>query len=575
MGWALTLALWVAALVPGLLALNLPPSPTLFNQAAAWLAWGLVATYGARAVAQRWRPALMQCGAPVGALLLVALAALCSSAWGALPWGLGLAGAGTLAAAALLFMLGAGMGPTPRVLTPLFGAWLAAGVASAGVACIQVFAPAWADGEWIARSAIVGRAVGNLRQPNHLASLLLWGAVALVPLVELGALSRTAARRGAAWALMALLMLALMLTGSRTGLVGVAVLLAWGALDQRLSRLARGLLLASPLVFALSWWLVDLWVTGHAGPAVGTASRLGDGDLSTGRFAIWRDTLALIARYPLSGVGYGEFNLAWTLTPFAARSPQFFDHTHNLPLQLLVELGLPLGLAVLGLLGWALWQAWARVRGVDGPRGAALRAAFVIVLLAGLHSQFEYPLWYAHFLLPTAFAWGLCLGARGADEREPEHAAPFYWPLAAGIALVLGAAVTLWDYHRVSVIFAPDEDATPFLQRIADGRHSWFFAHHADYARITALEEESPPASAEFARATHFLLDTRLLSAWARAYAREGDLERARWIADRLRELKQPAAEPFFAPCADASLADKPFQCMPATRTFTWRDFVK
>ena len=34
-------SLWAAALLPGLIAYNLPPSPTLFNQVAALGLWGL------------------------------------------------------------------------------------------------------------------------------------------------------------------------------------------------------------------------------------------------------------------------------------------------------------------------------------------------------------------------------------------------------------------------------------------------------------------------------------------------------------------------------------------------------
>ena len=30
----------------------------------------------------------------------------------------------------------------------------------------------------------------------------------------------------------------------------------------------------------------------------------------------------------------------------------------------------------------------------------------LMVLLIGVHSLLEYPLWYAYFLLPTAWAWG-------------------------------------------------------------------------------------------------------------------------------------------------------------------------
>jgi hypothetical protein len=364
-------------------------------------------------------------------------------------------------------------------------------------------------------------------------------------------------------------MLAVMLTGSRTGVVGVIVLTLWALLDRRLERFTRGLLGSAPLLFGLAWLVVDWWA---AGQAIGAAQRLGQGDLSSGRWAIWRDALALIAAQPIGGVGFGEFNLAWTLTPSPERSPQFFDHAHNLPLQLLAELGLPFGGAVLGLLGWALWQAWQRVRLAAGDAGAAARAMFVMVLLMGLHSQFEYPLWYAHFLLPTAFAWGWCLGL-AAPSCDAADATPRRWPLAVGVALVLGASATLWDYRRVSAIFQPDDDHVSLVERIAIGQRSWFFAHHADYARITALEEALPPSPAEFRRATHFLLDTRLLVAWANAYARAGDLERARWIAARLRELRQDSAAPYFAPCADASLAVKPYQCTPPTRTFTWRDF--
>ena len=52
-----------------------------------------------------------------------------------------------------------------------------------------------ADGEWIAVSTLGGRAVGNLRQPNHLNSLLLWSLIALVMLLDAGRLRRALAAR--------------------------------------------------------------------------------------------------------------------------------------------------------------------------------------------------------------------------------------------------------------------------------------------------------------------------------------------------------------------------------------------
>jgi O-antigen ligase len=564
-------ALWLSTLGPGLLAANLPPSPTVFNQAAAWAAWALVATYGMRAAALPLGASLAATRTLAAALTLVAMAAVASSALGSLPRGIGLGAAATIVAAAFVAALGASMASTPGVPRLWATAWLAAGLASAGVALIQVFLPEWADGEWIARGA-GGRAIGNVRQPNHLASLLLMGAVAVVPLVESGALGLSAGRRVLAVLAMALLVGADMLTGSRTGMIGVLVLAAWGLADQRLSRFSRGLLLAAPLLYGAAWLAGAAWSAAHAGPALGMVARVGQTEVTTGRFTIWGNALAMIAAQPLAGVGFGEFNLAWTLTPFARRWPEFFDHTHNLPLQIVVELGVPLGFAVLGLLVWALLSAVRRTWGVEGEHGAGLRAAVVMVALMGLHSLLEYPLWYAHFLLPTAFAWGLGLGALAPPRavEAPHHP----WPLGLGLALAVSVAVMLVDYQRVTAIFTPADDATPLEARIAAGQRSWLFAHHADYARITTFEDTSPPDVAEFRRATHFLLDSRLLAAWSRAYARAGDVQRARWIADRLRELRPQGDDPFLAPCADVLVTVKPFQCTPATARFTWRDFV-
>ena len=565
--------LWAAALLPGLIAYNLPPSPTLFNQAAALGLWGLAMAALAPACARGLRAAAARTAALQVALLLVAAAALLSSAVGALPWALGGSAAGVLLAAVALALGGAALRPTASLWVAFFSAWVAAGVFNSAIALVQVFAPNWPDGDWIARSGMPGRAVANMRQPNHLATLLLWSAVAVVPLVELGPLGRTRVRRAAALGLMALMVLGITLSGSRTGLVGIAVLALWGLVDRRLTRFSRGLLLCAPLLCAASWALTAWWASMHDAQAIGAAARIGEGDLSASRFAIWRDTLGLIAAQPWLGVGFGEFNFAWSLTPFPQRPGAFFDHTHNLPLQLAVELGVPLAALVLGLLALALWQAWRRSSAVEGETGAALRAGFVMVLLMALHSQLEYPLWYAHFLLPTALMWGLCLGA-GAPQVEHASQAKSTprWPVVAGLAMVIGAAVVLVDYHRVVVIFSPPAGAAPLEERIAAGQRSGLFAQHADYAAATTADRPAD-AMAAFKRAPHHLLDTRLMVAWAQALAQSGDVDRGRYIAARLREFRNPAADEFFAPCKDAALQPPPFQCEPPQRVYGWRDF--
>lgn len=569
-----TAALLLAAICgPALLAFNEPPSPTVLNQAVAIAGWGLVlATMAAHWEALR---AAMHHAWPVQvAFLSVAVCALLTSALGTLPWSLGLSGAGMVAAAALTLAGGAALRATASFWRCFFTAWVLVGAASVAIGMVQVFAPALPDGEWIARSGIAGRAVGNLRQPNHLATLLLWSVAALVPLVES---SREAVRRlemaVALCFLFALLMFGVVLSGSRTGLLGVVILMLWGVLDARLSWLSRALLMASPLICAASWWLLEALAAAQGSTAhIGAAARVGEGDPSAGRFAIWRDTVTLIARHPWLGVGFGEFNFAWTLTPFPQRHTAFFDHTHNLPLQLAVELGVPVALLILGLLAWSLWLAFARSRRVQGPDGAALRTAFVMVLLMAIHSQLEYPLWYAYFLLPTAFLWGLCLGAgtHAAPEKDAPRSAGAI--RLAGIALLVGAAAMLWDYRRVVVIFSPGERAVLLADRIAEGRRSWFFAHHADYALVTTADAPVTRPGA-FDRAPHYLLDTRLMIAWAHALAARGDVDRARHLAARLREFRNPSANEFFAQCQSSTGDNGPYQCkLPAWR-LDWQDF--
>ena len=571
------LLLWAAALVPGLIAYNVAPSPTLFNQAAALGLWGAALVALAPACRGGLRAAAARSASLQAALGLVVAAALLSSVIGSLPWALGLSSAGLLLATMAMALGGAALRPTRALLLSFFAAWVAAGLANSAVALIQVFVPQWVDGEWIARSADARRAIGNMRQPNHLATLLLWSAVAVVPLVEMGPLGRTRLRRAAALALMALTVLAITLSGSRTGLVGIVVLALWGLFDGRLSRFSRGLLLAAPLLCAANVGLTSWWADLQGGPAIGAAARLGQADLSSSRFAIWREALALIHAQPWLGVGFGEFNFAWTLTPFPNRPTEFFDHTHNLPLQLAAELGLPLAALVLGLLGWMLWQGWRRCSALSDETGAAMRAAFVMLLMMALHSQLEYPLWYAHFLLPTGLIAGLCLGAGAALATAPS-ASPSVpvpsrrWPVALGLALSLAAVAVVVDFRRVVVIFSPPLGASSLEDRIESGQRSWFFAHHADYAAITTAERPADVMAA-FKRAPHHLLDTRLMIAWAEALAQIGEVDRARHLAARLREFGNPAADDFFAPCADAALVPAPFQCEPPQRLYSWRDF--
>ncbi|MDO9315972.1 MAG: Wzy polymerase domain-containing protein [Burkholderiaceae bacterium] len=585
----LTVTACLAVVPAALLAVNLPPSATFLNQAAAVSGWGLFCAVVAWRLAPAPSGTSVRWGAGLKALLaaLVLLMLACAGSWAltGLPASLALSAIGMLSAAGLVACVGAAAmsaGQGAAAFRALCLALVVAGLLSVAVGAVQVFAPHWADGQWIAITVLEGRAAGNLRQPNHLSSLLLWSFIAALWLAESMDGARLAARPGRYTGLLVVvlvLIFGLVLSASRTGMLGVLALAVWGALDRNLSRRTRLLLCLSPLIYAVCWVGLTVWADA-SGHVFGGAARLrSEADISSSRFGIWADTLGLIAQRPWFGVGWGEFNLAWSLTPFPGRPGAFFDHTHNLLLQFVVELGVPLALVVTALLTRSLWLAWKAGGVTEAERGRApaalVRFAWMMVLLVAWHSLLEYPLWYAYFLLPAALAWGLCLGVEPQTVRPTNPASAARTPARplwfASMALTAGGALSVIDYIPVVAIFAPGDEAPPLAERIAEGRRSVLFSHHADYAAATTRA-----APAEVLRAMegarHFLLDTRLMTAWAQALADSGDVERARHIAARLREFHNPASMEFFAPCSEYS-TPAPFQCAPPATVMDDRDF--
>lgn len=561
-------AFCAALAAPTLLAYNASPSATLLNQLLAFAGWGVVLA----SVRVRGRFA-----GPQGTVLWLALAGLAVAALWSMnagwPAPLGLSALALLGAALVVAWHGAAGAPRHAdEAEAFFQALLVTGLASTGIALIQVFAPALADGTFIARSGLPGRAVGNLRQPNHLSSLLLWGLIAWVPVAAGGRLLGARFGRRLALVLAALMVWAVVLTASRTGMVGVLLLAAWGAVDKRLARWLRLALVCAPVAYLVFWFGMSAWghLTQHT---FGGEARLAESVGGSSRVGILLNTLAMIGQQPWGGVGFGEFNFAWTLTPFAERPVAFFDHSHNLPLQLLVELGVPAGGLVLVLLLLALWQAGRRAWAVPGEGGLLSRAAFMVVLLIGLHSLTEYPLWYAYFLLPAAWAWGFALRRVETFAIAPQSSMA---TRLAGLVLVCGTAFAAWDYGRVVVIYNPGEGAGPLPERIERGQGSVFFSHHADYAAATTTEPPSQ-AMAAFYGTTHALLDTRLMLAWAQALAESGHRDKASYLAARLREFRNPASATFFAVCDDPArraATPPPFQCEPPPAALGWRDFL-
>lgn len=553
--WAIGAAFMLAVAAPLLLAPSTVPDAVFYNQAAAVLGWGVVLTAALWVGAEGASPVLrLRVGWPVAA----ALAGLALVAIGQASTWL------VLAAAVVLVAAGQGPGRAQESQRAMARAWWIAGSLSVVVGGVQYFVPSLADGWLVAASSTAGRAVGNMRQPNHLSTALLCAIVWTAWFWRAGSLKPWLA----ASSILAMVF-AVAMSASRTGALSLAVLLAWAVVDRSLPRALRGTLALTPLAYLAFWALLAGWAQ-FASRHFYAADRLQSAaDISSSRFAIWKNAAVLIAQNPWTGVGWGNFNFAWTFTPFPDRPVAFFDHTHNLPLQLAVEIGIPATLAVLGLLGWALWRARGAWSAAADDAQHPGRAALVMLAVLGVHSLLEYPLWYAYFLLPAAWALGVFIGSAPSAAAAPAAQPPrgtVAWRAVGGL-MIVGALYAVWDHRRVEVIFQPPAGAGPLAERIERGRHSTLFGHHADYAAVTT--EPRDQRLATFLRPLHQLVDVRLLIATIEALRANGRNDEALYAAQRLREFRRADAQAYFKDC-DAP--EPPWQCESRPVSLTWRD---
>lgn len=375
----------------------------------------------------------------------------------------------TLLALGALLMLPLPKNGASVLLRVLAHAWLWAALLSSVIGLVQVSGAGEHLAPWVAPT-MGGEVYANLGQRNLFASLTQIGLLALIWLAGAGKpLGSGTGRsfgplgRRAAPALLAAALLGAGtgISASRTGLLQyLLLLLLWLVVWRRSRAPSTGpLLLAAGLGFALAVLL--LGENGLFGRLTAPAEQA-----CLGRRVLWANVLHLIAQRPFIGWGWGDllFTHFTTLYP-GERFCDMPDNAHNLPLHLAVSLGVPLALAVCGLLALLVWRArpWAEV-------DSARQLAWAVLAVIGVHSLLEFPLWYPPFQL----AAGGCIVAlwltgpamrksakagvgRSADALYAAYGsgAGFAVRLLAAGALVGAALVTAKQYAEVLVYYPP------------------------------------------------------------------------------------------------------------------------
>jgi hypothetical protein len=350
---------------------------------------------------------------------------------------------------------------------------------SSFIGLVQYFGLSAQFSPWLSYAPL-GEAFANLRQRNQFASLAH---------IALAALWWWAGRgRGATWMVLLAVLLGMgnAVSSSRTGLFQTLLLLGlawwWGGLRQVAVRRVLcafalayvAALLVLPLLIGLSPWSSGAWARLQAGDA-----------LCSSRLTLWRNVLELTAQHPWLGWGWGELDYAHFIHLYdGPRFCDIVDNAHNLPLHLAVELGVPVALLVCGLLLWWVVRAkpWAET---DATR----QMAWAVLVVLGLHSLLEYPLWYG----PFQMALGGCVvllwrDTSGKSIRNTAMAQVKY--AVAAILLIAICAYAAWDYRRISQIYLPMDARAPAYQtdtlRKIEG--SWLFQDQVQFALLTTME---------------------------------------------------------------------------------------
>lgn len=273
------------------------------------------------------------------------------------------------------------------------GAVLSA-VLSVGVALVQ-WTGAFSLGHFGVNLAAGARPFANVAQANHFSTLCFWALCCLLILFE---------RRNTGKVVTAIcavfLIFGMTMSASRTGWLQVALLVfvAIACRTRAATRLSATGAVSLALVYGL---LTASWPSMNDGLFLSGGRAVTEQIQGGVRLPLWISLVDAAWREPWWGYGWQQVGLAQQMV--ATDHPplrHYFQHSHNLALDLLLWAGIPIGGLLIVTGAYALFRA---ARSLNDARAFWLLAAVLGVLV---HAMLEFPLEYAYFLIPTGLAIG-------------------------------------------------------------------------------------------------------------------------------------------------------------------------
>jgi len=287
-----------------------------------------------------------------------------------------------------------------KALTSVFYIIWIASLASAAIGLLQWLTLQQHLAMYAVQTDAGDRAMGNLGQPNQLATLLLMGMAALVWTFDSKRIGGLGLFVGVCF-----MTVVLVLTQSRAGMLsaGVVALFLFWKNYAKSTRLPPRYIVGWLLAYGAA---VQLLPFVHEWLLMADARSMNVG-VDSARVTIWKQMLSGIAQAPWFGYGWNQTPTAHSAGSLAVPGSMTYTNAHNVVLDLLAWNGVPLGLLLTG--ACAYWFV-SRMRHANQP-GAIY--AMACLLPIAVHSMVEYPFAYSYFLLTA----GLMVGVVEASHR--------------------------------------------------------------------------------------------------------------------------------------------------------------
>ncbi len=330
----------------------------------------------------------------------------------------------------------------------LLSAILTASIVSVGLIMYQWLGLDW-SGLFVNDVPKTARPFGNLAQPNHQSLLLAIGIVAIWRLWESRQIGTTVALISLGW-----LLIGVVLTDSRAFYLGatsflVIMLLLRGRCTLRLS-LRNMALIVVGYIF-LSYFLDEAYrILLLENTVIGGVARI---ESIHSRAIVWQLLLKAFEDQPWFGFGWGMVASAqFEHAHLAPGVRELFFNAHNWVLDLLIQTGAPITLAIVLAVVWWFVVSAARCRNSDAV------AMLLVPVLVLTYSMVEFQYTYAYFLLPAAYCagWAMRRNLHDATDTSVDVKRGFRSRTLGGSIFLatslLGVAIT-YDYMKFEEVW--------------------------------------------------------------------------------------------------------------------------